>query len=139
MKKKVFLDTGGLAALIVDNDPDHESAECCFKSFGPQGYQLFTSDAVLDELVTLLRIRYKLHPEKIFQVLHNLFVSDLSVIELGRDQFGKALILMHKFSEHSFSMTDCMSFVMMKELKIKEAFSTDKHFSIAGFSNLLLK
>ena len=56
-----------------------------------------------------------------------------------KDQFGKALILMHKFSEHSFSMTDCMSFVMMKELKIKEAFSTDKHFSIAGFSNLLLK
>jgi len=61
----------------------------------------------------------------------------LNVIEVGRDRFGDALILMHKFKDHFFSMTDCVSFVVMKELRIRDVFTTDKHFTIAGFNNLL--
>ncbi|MBI5754187.1 hypothetical protein HZA40_03540 [Candidatus Peregrinibacteria bacterium] len=41
------------------------------------------------------------------------------------------------FDDQYFSCTDCVSFMVMKDLKIKDALTTDKHFTIAGFNNLL--
>ena len=38
-----------------------------------------------------------------------------------------------------FSFTDCASFVVMKELRLRDALTTDKHFRIAGFNPLLLE
>jgi predicted nucleic acid-binding protein len=32
--------------------------------------------------------------------------------------------------------TDAVSFALMKRLKIKKAFSFDKHFMISGFANI---
>lgn len=137
MKDRVFLDTGGLIALIIKEEENHLLAFKVFKELDEFGYELFTTDYVLAELVNWLRCRRGYQVTEIFEFLHNLYISDLNVIEVSRDRFGDALILMHKFREHFFSLTDCVSFVVMKELKIKDAFATDKHFSIAGFNNLL--
>ena len=41
--------------------------------------------------------------------------------------------------DHEFSFTDCVSFVVMKELRLVDALATDKHFCIAGFNPLLLQ
>jgi predicted nucleic acid-binding protein len=38
---------------------------------------------------------------------------------------------------HEFSFTDCVSFVVMKELRLTDALATDNHFRIAGFDPLL--
>lgn len=139
MKDRVFLDTGGLIALIIKEEENHLLAFKVFGELDEAGYELFTTDYVLAELVNWLCCRRGYRVTEIFEFLHNLYISDLNVIEVGRDRFGDALILMHKFREHFFSLTDCVSFVVMKELKIKDAFATDKHFAIAGFNNLLTR
>ncbi|MEK7548158.1 MAG: PIN domain-containing protein [Patescibacteria group bacterium] len=137
MKDKVFLDTGGLIALVSKEEENHLLAREIFEELDRLGYEIFTTDYVLAELVNWLRCRRGYRVTEIFEFLHNLYIDDLNVIEIGRDRFSDALILMHKFREHFFSLTDCVSFVVMKELKIKDAFATDKHFRIAGFNNLL--
>lgn len=137
MKKKVFLDTGGLGALVDGSQPEHCLAKKVFDRLSKDGYELWTTDAVMDEFVTLMRARFKFSTKSIFQCLHDLFVSDLNVIEVGRDEFGRAMVWMNKFSDHILSLTDCMSFVTMKKLKIKEAFTTDRDFEVVGFTNLL--
>ncbi len=137
MEDKVFLDTGGLITLLNKDQEDHQVALKLFENFISNGFKLYTTSFVLEELVTLVRCREKTPVTEIFKFLHNLYINDLDVIEIGRDRFSNALILMHKFSDHFFSMTDCVSFVVMKEFKIKDAFTTDKHFTIAGFNNLL--
>lgn len=139
MKDKVFLDTGGLITLLNNDQANHQVACSVFEGFVNSGVELYTTSFVLEELVTLSRCREKVRVTEIFEFLHNLYINDLNVIEVGRDRFSNALILMHKFKDHFFSMTDCVSFVVMKELKIKDAFTTDKHFAIAGFNNLLNK
>lgn len=137
MKDKVFLDTGGLITLLNNDQANHQVARRVFENFVRSGVELYTTSFVLEELVTLSRCREKVRVPEIFEFLHNLYINDLNVVEVGRDRFSNALILMHKFEDHFFSMTDCVSFVVMKELKIKDAFTTDKHFAIAGFNNLL--
>lgn len=137
MENKVFLDTGGLIALIMTAEENHLLAVRVFEKLDKFGYKLFTTEYVLAELVNWLRCRKNFEVTRIFQFLHNLYIKDLDVIEVGRDRFSNALILMHKFKDHFFSMTDCVSFVVMNEFKIKNAFTTDKHFVVAGFNNLL--
>ena len=44
--------------------------------------------------------------------------------------------ILSKYSDQDFSYADAVSFALMKRLKIKNAFSFDKHFVIAGFVNL---
>lgn len=137
MGNKVFLDTGGLIALIMTAEEKHILAVKVFEGLDKVGCKLFTTEYVLAELVNWLRCRKNFEVTQIFQILHNFYIKDLDVIEIGRDRFSNALILMHKFKDHFFSMTDCVSFVVMKEFRVKDAFTTDKHFVVAGFNNLL--
>jgi len=40
-------------------------------------------------------------------------------------------------TEPLFIDSDCVSFVVMKELRLTDALATDHHFRIAGFNPLL--
>jgi hypothetical protein len=55
------------------------------------------------------------------------------------DRFAAARELILKHFDQEFSFTDCVSFVVMKELRLLDALATDKHFRIAGFNPLLLQ
>jgi len=52
-------------------------------------------------------------------------------------QFQDALALYEQSSDKEWSLTDCSSFLIMRELKITEALAHDKHFEQAGFDALL--
>lgn len=45
----------------------------------------------------------------------------------------KARGLFFRYRDKDFSFTDCTSFVLMRELKLREALTTDHHFVQAGF------
>jgi len=49
-----------------------------------------------------------------------------------------ALALFESRSDKAWSLTDCLSFVIMNERGIAEALSTDHHFEQAGFRLVLL-
>ena len=48
----------------------------------------------------------------------------------------KARCWFFEWNDRDFSFTDCTSVVVMKELRIKRALTTDRHFSQAGFESL---
>jgi predicted nucleic acid-binding protein len=45
----------------------------------------------------------------------------------------KARGLFFRYRDKDFSFTDCTSFIVMRELKLREALTTDHHFLQAGF------
>jgi len=47
---------------------------------------------------------------------------------------AKAYFRKHK--DHGYSFTDCTSFVVMRELRLREALTADQHFVEAGFRGL---
>jgi predicted nucleic acid-binding protein len=59
----------------------------------------------------------------------------LEWVEQDRFQAAASLFRRHKDKEWSF--TDCVSFAVMRELNIRDCFTTDHHFEQAGFTPLL--
>ncbi len=46
---------------------------------------------------------------------------------------AQAEAILEKHSDQDFSFTDAVSFVVMQEMGIEEAFTFDKHFAVMGF------
>ncbi len=124
----VFVDTGAWFAYFVRRDPDHNSARNWVST---NESSLVTSDYILDELFTLLKIREShivavatgrvLIEEKICQV-----------IKLTPDDFTRAWSIFVQFSDKGWSFTDCTSKAIMERLSITTAFSFDEHFEQFG-------
>jgi predicted nucleic acid-binding protein len=55
----------------------------------------------------------------------------------GRDLFQRAFELYTSRTDKDWSLTDCMSFVVMKDKGLPRALTTDLRFSQAGFQALL--
>lgn len=56
---------------------------------------------------------------------------------LAAEVFEQALDLYHRRPDKHWSMTDCISFLTMRDRGLTEALTTDHHFVQAGFKILL--
>jgi uncharacterized protein len=56
--------------------------------------------------------------------------SSATLLRRGLDLFAQ-------HSDKDWSLVDCISFVVMKQHRLKEALTTDRHFVQAGFRALL--
>lgn len=138
MKRTVFVDTSALGALASKDEQYHMKVfEFFSEKYDPNSMRLVTTDYVLDELLTFMRCRKKQELEEVLKFVKSLFVSEIEILGIGKDLFADALTLMATFDDQYFSCTDCVSFMVMKDMKINDVIATDKHFAIAGFNNLL--
>lgn len=42
-------------------------------------------------------------------------------------------LVLAKYADHDLSLTDAVSFAVMQDLRLTEAFGFDRHFTVAGF------
>jgi uncharacterized protein len=57
--------------------------------------------------------------------------------QLDADRFHAAEKFFLKHADQDWSFTDCVSFCVMKELRLHDALTKDRHFQDAGFIALL--
>ena len=55
----------------------------------------------------------------------------------SRRLFTRGLALYKERTDKEWSLTDCISFVIMRDLKLSAALTADRHFEQAGFMALL--
>ena len=135
--KEIFVDTSGFYALLVKKDNKHNDAITILKEASYQKRCFVTTDYVLDETTTLLRMRGLNHLIKEF--LESILSSKACRIEwMDANRFEETRILFLKYDDHDWSFTDCFSFIVMRELKLTKALSKDKHFTEAGTEPLLI-
>ncbi len=61
----------------------------------------------------------------------------MDIIHVTENLDAKSWDLLKNRSDKNWSLVDCSSLVVMRENKISEALTTDRHFEQAGFVRLL--
>ena len=133
--KALFVDTAGWMACADAADPAHGPARAARDAALEAGRFLVTTDHVVAETLTLIRMRLSLAAAEAWwaQVEGSSRVRHEAIDALRAD---KARSLMFRHRDKDYSFTDCTSFVVMKELRLKDALTTDRHFRQMGFHTL---
>jgi predicted nucleic acid-binding protein len=129
---KLLIDTGAFFAQRDPSDQFHASASRAFAELAGMGVQLFSTEHILDETLTLLARResYAYAAEAGAELTSS---RVLRWLDATAADWTAALRHMRKYADQSVSFTDCISFALMKREGIKHAFSFDRHFQAAGF------
>ncbi len=136
LTNEVFVDTAALVAQINKRDNLHIQAVSINQQLVLKGKKLVTSMCVIDETVTELTGRVP-HPN-IVGYIEDIFSSQIFVaLHVTKHHEKTAWNLYKERQDKLWGFTDCISFVIMKEHGITEAFTSDHHFVQAGFTKLL--
>jgi hypothetical protein len=130
---KLFVDTSAWLALNDRSDQFHALAVEKLASIRAGRISLVTSDYVLDESVTIIRLRAS-HAAAVIFGQSILGSSVIDLIPVGPDDRLAAWEIFKKYADQDFSFTDCTSFALMRKLCLKTVFSFDGHFSLIGFN-----
>ena len=131
----VFVDTSAFLASKNRRDARHAEAIRLKQRVLDRGKSLGTTDDVLDETYTIIRLRAGHRIAVEFG--EELRASRLIRIEhVTPEVIEKAWVLFKRFADKDFSFTDCTSFVVMRELGLREALAFDGHSLQAGFTEI---
>lgn len=132
----VFMDSAGFLALWDASDAYHAAAVQLQEALARKRRRFLTTEYIVDETVTLLLVRHS-HAAAV-DFLDTIESSEVLRLEwIGPERFQAASAYFRKHSDKNWSFTDCVSFTTMRELRVREAFTTDHHFEQAGFVPLL--
>ena len=132
----ILMDTAGFLALWDASDKHHDHAVQLQSELSRKKRQFLTTDYVVDKTATLLLMRHS-HAAAADFVKTTLESRTLRLEWIDSDRFHAAAELFHRHDDKQWSFTDCVSFALMHELKIQDSFTTDHHFTQAGFNPLL--
>ena len=128
---RVFVDTGAWFAIQVTDDAHHDAARRTFPVILEACRSLVTSNLVVGETYTLLRVTKGYAQAKRFldKLLHSKKLERVFVSEHLEQQ---AYEILERFSDHAFSFVDATSFALMRQHRMRHAFAFDAHFHTAG-------
>jgi predicted nucleic acid-binding protein len=130
---RAAVDTGALLALANPRDQYHEAAVRIARSLVGKGATLVGTTLVLAELHGhLLRWR---PPEAAREVLRAVTLDRAySWRDATADLVDAAINdWMARFADQRFSLTDAVTFELMRRERLRDAFAFDDHFRVAGY------
>lgn len=133
MNDRLFLDTSGLLCIHDRNDFRNASAIEIFTG----AKRLLTTNYVLAEFVPLSYARGKNRKETISFINDLLGIPRLELIWIDENLHNEAMELLVNRLDKNYSLCDAVSFTIMRERKLTDALTTDKHFEQEGFIKLL--
>lgn len=136
MRAEVFLDTAYAIALSSPNDLFHRRAIQLADELKSAGTRLVTTRAILLEIGNALsKQRYR---RAAVLLLDSLEIDPrVQIIPLSEQLYARASKLYRERLDKEWTLTDCMSFIVMEDCEISEALTTDEHFHQAGFHVLM--
>jgi uncharacterized protein len=124
----IFVDTGAWFARFVPSDPDHPAAR---DWFARNSQPLITTDYVIDELLTLLKVRGEFL--RALEVGPQLLGESVCNVEwVSPADVHTAWLVFSTFRDKGWSFTDCTSRVVIERLSITTAVAFDEHFRQFG-------
>lgn len=135
MAPLVFVDSGAWIAVTDRRDQYHRDASLTYRQLLERAPVMVTTNLVIAESynairrtmghATAIRFLRSVRPSRWLRRV----ASSLEIEE-------RAEATLVRYADQDFSLTDAVSFAVMHELGISEAFAFDHHFSTVGFTLL---
>jgi len=133
---QAFVDTHYFVAIFQESDQWHETALTVESQIS--AYSFVTTDSVLCEVLNYFsgygrEIRFEV----------SAFIDDVLkdpafvVLEQSRSLFLRGMELYRSRLDKGYSLTDCISINVCRDMEITEILTHDNHFTQEGFSILL--
>jgi hypothetical protein len=125
----IFLDTGFLFALVSKRDAHHPRVVEVFRTFKDLRLvdHLLTTNHVIAETITLTR---KIGHDDAARLGDQLYGEKLARIHWASpDEERAAFDYFKRHQDQTYSAVDCLSFVVMEKLGLREALAVDSDFT----------
>ncbi len=131
----VLLDTAYVQALLNKADQHHARAMALFPTL--RGAEKWITEAVLIEIGDGMCAIGRLAAARFIRRCYE--TPETRIIPLSTPLLLAALVLFEARPDKFWSLTDCISFVVMRDHGLTAALTADRHFVQAGFRALLLE
>jgi predicted nucleic acid-binding protein len=133
--KRIFADTFYWVALLNTRDNWHQRTLEITASLDV--VEIITTDEVLTEVLNFLCTYGKPMRRRTTQLIKDILQNpNIRVVQQTRESFLQGLSLYEKRLDKEYSLTDCISMQVMKQMSIDEILTHDKHFAQEGFTIL---
>jgi len=134
--KSIFLDTAYVYALVNTRDQWHNAALSWQEKLEIERPEITTTELILIEIADgLASIRFRTHAAQIIEALQS--SPYVEVVALSSQLLTQALDLYRERRDKEWGLTDCVSFVVMRDRGLLDCLTVDVHFQQAGFHPLL--
>ncbi|MBW4486829.1 MAG: PIN domain-containing protein [Trichocoleus desertorum ATA4-8-CV12] len=133
---RLFLDTVFIQALLNKQDQYHDQA----KLFLPRmraAAEVWLTEAILVEVGNALSAVNRAAAVQFIQQCYK--TTNMRVVTVNTQLLTTALQLYQSRPDKDWGLTDCISFVVMREQNLVDAVTADIHFVQAGYRALLRK
>ena len=132
--RPVFVDTQYWLAIFVPDDPWKEAA----RDVDYSGASLITTEEVLSEFLTGVCARGDYLRRLACQLVREILADPtIEVVAQSHESFLAGLALYERRPDKEYSLADCISMNVMRQRKIREVLTHDRHFVQEGFIRLL--
>ena len=138
MKNEYLVDTVCWIALLNADDELHQEVNLEYKRLLKSGFRFVSSTAVLNEVAnSLCNPKYRGAVVEFYKRLKT--SSHVEIVFVDENLWSSGWNLYENRPDKSWSLTDCISMVIMQEKGLKNVVTNDKHFNQAGFNAILRK
>ncbi len=133
-RKKIYIDTSAWFSLMHQENKNHNNISFIYNSLLKNNNIIVTSNFVIGETYTLMRVKLEKSSNKPFDFLDLIKKSTkIKIVYINKEIEEKAIEILKKYTNHKFSYVDATSFALMKDRNIEYALTLDKHYATAGF------
>ena len=133
----VFIDSLHLIALALENDQWHELSLRIGESLGSTVRYVTTYEVLTEFLAGVSRGRPEIRAEAVASARDIMTDPNITLVPQSIDLFNRGLELYATRPDKRYSLTDCISMTVMRDLHITEVLTHDRDFESEGFIRLI--
>lgn len=130
------MDTSAWLAALHGRDQYHAPAASALTRLRAARVRLVVTDLIFAELHR--HLLFAIGPARAANVVETLLADPL-IDEVFIDAGHQAAALgdwIHRYADQAFTLTDAVSFAVMRAERLEAAFTFDRHFAVAGFRTI---
>lgn len=138
MSDRLLIDTTYIQGLLSSNDPLRETAKVLFSRVQAASLVLITEAVLMEIGNALAQVQDRQKAVDFINACYSGGATNLKVVPINTELIQRSLKLFEERQDKTWSLTDCMSILVMQDNDIQDAVTTDRHFVQAGLNALML-